>query len=183
MSFGTSGESVARETALMRDRVGDRNLLYTATYGPFRGSTPDVVVEQVDAVRDARSDGAALFAWNQLSAGQALALREGVFREPAAVPHADLLAAVQTGTAAWRANVDTAQGTCVSAAVAGRLDSRLRQVERSLELGRTDRARSSLEQAVDMVTEAPIQTEMQERLLRDLDMFDRWVARHTELNG
>ncbi len=183
MSFGTSGASVARETALMRDRVGDRNLLYTATYGPFRGSTPDVVVEQVDAVRDARSDGAALFAWNQLSAGQALALSEGVFREPAVVPHADLLAAVQTGTAAWREDVDAAQGTCVSAAVAGRLDSRLRQVERSLELGRTDRARSSLAQAAEVVTEAPIQTDMQERLLRDLDMFDRWVARHTELDG
>ena len=54
MSFGTSGESVGRETALMRDAVGDDNLLYTATYGPFRGSTPDVVLEQVQAVRDAR---------------------------------------------------------------------------------------------------------------------------------
>ena len=37
MSFGTSAESVARDTALMRTAVGDRNLLYTATYGPFRG--------------------------------------------------------------------------------------------------------------------------------------------------
>ena len=43
MSFGTSAESVARETALMRTAVGDRNLLYTATYGPFHGSTPDVI--------------------------------------------------------------------------------------------------------------------------------------------
>lgn len=183
MSFGTSGESVARETALMRDRVGDRNLLYTATYGPFRGSTPDVVVEQVDAVRDAGSDGAALFAWNQLSAGQALALREGVFREPAVVPHADLLAAAGTGLTDLREDVEAARGACLSAGAAGRLDSRLRQAERSIDLGRTERARSALEQAVQLVGGAHVQPDMKERLLRDLDMYERWVIRHQELTS
>lgn len=183
MSFGTSGESVARETALMRDRVGERNLLYTATYGPFRGSTPDVVLEQVDAVRDARSDGAALFAWNQLSLGQATALQEGVFREPAAVPHADLLGGAATGVGDLRADLDRASGACVPAGVAGRVDAQLRVAERLLDGDDGPAALERLERAERLVAGADVQEDMQARLLRDLDMYARWVTRHLEISG
>ena len=181
MSFGTSGESVARDTSAMRARVGDRNLLYTATYGPFRGSTPDVVLEQVDAVRDAGADGAALFAWNQLSAGQATALREGVFRVPATVPHADLLAGAATGVADLRRQVDLAAGDCVATGAAQRLDTRLRGAERVLRAGDGARAEAWLERATAAVTAASIQADMKARLLRDLDMYQRWTARQAEL--
>jgi hypothetical protein len=81
----------------MRHTVGVDSLLCTATYGPFRSSTPDVVVEQIQAVRDAGADGAALFAYNQLSAPQPTSLTEGVFRTKAFVPDQNLAAASRAG--------------------------------------------------------------------------------------
>jgi len=183
MSFGTSGESVARETALMRNAVGDDNLLYTATYGPFRGSTPDVVVEQVQAVRDAGSDGAALFAYNQLSAGQATALAEGPFRRDAVVPHADLVAAARQ-SAAWTGDLlRDAVGTCAPANLARAVGKDLRAADRWLRIGKIDRAAAEYAEAAERVeASSATQPEFAARLVRDLDMVRRWSERAASLD-
>lgn len=104
MSFGSSASSVGADTKVMRERVGDTSL-YTATYGPLRGSAPDLVLDQVQAVNDADSDGAALFAYNQLNALQQQALREGSFRNQSVVPHADYRTAARIGVAALRGSL------------------------------------------------------------------------------
>lgn len=126
MSFGTSGESVARDTTVMRERVGRLNYLYTATYGPFRGSTPDIVLDQLGAVTDASSDGVGLFAYNQLSNEQAQALVEGAYRSPAIAPHSDPVRAVKAGIDSVRSAVTSAvSGGCVSAKTATQITTRL----------------------------------------------------------
>lgn len=183
MSFGTSAESVARDTALMRTAVGDRNLLYTATYGPFRGSTPDVVVEQIQAVRDAGSDGAALFAYNQLSGAQALALAEGPFRSKAITPHSDLSAAART-SGAWTARVlDQATGVCVPQDVAKAIGKDLSEADRWLRIGKPDRAALAYAAGAARVTQAAgsVQPDFAHRVLRDLGMDRRWSLRLAEL--
>ena len=183
MSFGTSAASVARETELMRAAVGDRNLLYTATYGPFRSSTPDVIVEQIQAVRDARSDGAALFAYNQLSGGQARALAEGPFRAPATTPHADLSAAARESGRWTAAVVADATGTCLPAKVARALRHDLRAADRWLRIGKPDRAARAYAAGAARVESAAgsAQPDFAARLVRDLDMYRRWSLRAEEL--
>ena len=183
MSFGTSADSVARDTALMRTAVGDTNLLYTATYGPFRGSTPDVVVEQIQAVRDAGSDGAALFAYNQLSGAQALALTEGPFRTTAMTPHSDLSTAART-SGLWTANLiaDTT-GRCIPAKVARDVRKDLTAADRWLRLGQPDRAAAAYAAGAQRVARAGsvVQPDFASRLVRDLDMYGRWSLRVSEL--
>lgn len=182
MSFGTSGESVARETALMRDAVGEQNLLYTATYGPFRGSTPDVVIEQVQAVRDAGSDGAALFAYNQLSAAQATSVEEGVFRREASVPHTDLAAAARA-SGEWTAGlVEDAAGACLPADLAKDVGKDLRAADRWVRIGKLDRAAAEYAEATARLAGADdVQAAFGERVTRDLEMYRRWVERAADL--
>lgn len=178
MSFGTSGESVARDTELMRESVGELNLLYTATYGPFRGSTPDVVLDQVQSVRDAGSDGAALFAYNQLSARQALALEEGAFRTEATVPHADLVGAAIEGAQYAQRQLVRAEGRCVPGRAISQVVPDLAKARVWLRLGDLDRAARSLARArADLATASGVQPELAQRLDRDLAMYGRWVER------
>ena len=183
MSFGTSADSVARDTATMRTAVGDRNLLYTATYGPFRASTPDVVVDQIQAVRDAGSDGAALFAYNQLSGAQALSLAEGPFRTKATTPHSDLSAAART-SAEWTAGlVADATGSCIPAGIAKDVRKDLSAADGWLRIGKPDRAAEAYSAGASRVSHAAevVQPEFAKRLLRDLDMYRRWSLRAAEL--
>lgn len=175
MSFGTSAESVARDTMVMRESVGDENLLYTATYGPFRGSTPDVLIEQTQAVRDAGSDGAALFAYNQLSSAQATALEEGVFRTDARTPQSDLVGAAREAGQWTSANISSATGTCIPAKTAKRLEKDLAAADRFLEKGKTNQAAKAYAKAADLVQKAKdVQPEFAARLIRDLSMYERW---------
>ena len=179
MSFGTSAEPVARDTAIMRAAVGDRNLLYTATYGPFHGSTPDVIVDQVQAVRGAGSDGAALFAYNQMSGAQALAMAEGPFRTKATTPHSDLSAAART-SGRWTAGlVDTATGTCIPAGIAEDVRKDLDAADNWLRMGQPDRAAEAYAAGAKRVSKKAdvIQPDFAKRLLRDLDMYRRWSIR------
>lgn len=182
MSFGTTAQSVAEETVLMRDVVGTDNLLYTATYGPFRGSTPDVLTAQVQAVRDAGSDGAALFAYNQLSAPQATALREGVFRSEASTPHQGLAAAAR-GAGAWTGgNISAAVGECISPSVAKDLGKRLVAADRWLHQGKSARATAEYSAAVALVRGTPeIQPQFASRLLRDFATYGRWSEQLTKV--
>jgi uncharacterized lipoprotein YddW (UPF0748 family) len=178
MSFGTSAESVAADTAMMRSVVGDGNLLYTATYAPFRGSTPDVMLDQVQAVRDAGSDGAALFAYNQLSAPQATALAEGSFRVAARVPHADLVGAAGAAAAATALSIRGAAGVCAPPAVAAALSVQLAAARTWLRLGKPDRAATAFAGAVALTrASTTLQPAFGSRLIRDLEMYERWSKR------
>lgn len=183
MSFGTSGASVARDTELMRESVGELSLLYTATYGPFRGSTPDVVLDQIQSVRDAGADGAALFAYNQLSARQLLALEEGVFRTEATVPHADLVSAAIEGTRYARRQAVGAAGACMPGRVIGQVVPDLAQAQGYLRRGDLNRAAESLATArADLAAASGVQPEFAQRLDRDLAMYGRWVERASLLD-
>ncbi|WP_104177063.1 glycoside hydrolase family 10 protein [Cryobacterium sp. Y50] len=175
MSFGTTAESVAEETALMRGIVGTDNLLYTATYGPFRGSTPDVLLAQVQAVRDAGSDGAALFAYNQLSAPQAGALTEGVFRTDARTPHSDLIAAVREAGAWSGRTITAASEGCVPQKIAKDLVKNLTAADRWLRTDKPARAMTEYATAAELVrTTRSLQPAFADRLLRDLATYGRW---------
>ncbi|WP_028281345.1 family 10 glycosylhydrolase [Arthrobacter sp. H5] len=184
MSFGTSAASVARDTELMRESVGDENLLYTATYGPFRGSTPDVLIEQTQAVRDAGSDGAALFAYNQLSAAQATALEEGVFRAEARTPHSDLVTAAREAGQWTSGNVSSATGTCIPEKTAKKLEKELAGADRFLEEGKTDQAVKAYGKAAEIVRgSSEIQLNFAARLIRDLAMYQRWTEQADAEHG
>ncbi|WP_157740280.1 glycoside hydrolase family 10 protein [Micromonospora auratinigra] len=179
MSFGTSAGSVGHDTAVMRQRVGDVPL-YTATYGPLRGSSPDLMLDQVQAVDDADSDGAALFAYNQLNARQQEALREGTFRTRSVVPHADHRAAARTGVAALRTSLAGATA-CAPTAATAQVRARLVAAERLLAPGlpaaSVDAAAAQLHKAA---TEAAgwgtaVQPDLARRTARDLTMYARWA--------
>ncbi|MDI1463450.1 family 10 glycosylhydrolase [Catellatospora sp. KI3] len=176
MSFGTSADSVGADTAVMRHRVGDVPL-YTATYGPLRGSTPDLMLDQMSAVVDADSDGAALFAYNQLSALQAEALREGQQRNHVPVPHADYPAAARAGLADAAASIGSARA-CISLADAAAITTRLSAARLLLDQpadARLDAAARLLDQAVERLTAAGAEPGFTERLRRDLTMYQRWL--------
>lgn len=177
MSFGTSGASVARDTEVMRERVGDNQYLYTATYGPFRGSTPATVLEQIRAVSDAGSDGVGLFAWNQLSQGQAAALAEGAHRVQAIAPHSDPVGAASVGLSELREDVTGASGVCIGGTSADRVNHRLDKALTALDRGQLDKAARELERAVASVgtPSGEGSQEFAARALRDLDMFSRWI--------
>ncbi|MEU1844818.1 family 10 glycosylhydrolase [Micromonospora sediminicola] len=179
MSFGTSADSVGHDTAVMRRRVGDVPL-YTATYGPLRGSSPDLMLDQVQAVNDADSDGAALFAYNQLNARQQEALREGTFRTAATVPHADYRAAARAGTASLRESLRLATACAPGATTAG-VRLRLATAERLLADGLPDRsADAAARQLRRAATVAAgwgdgVPPELTRRTVRDLTMYARWA--------
>jgi uncharacterized lipoprotein YddW (UPF0748 family) len=179
MSFGTSAVSVARDTTAMRERVGDENLLYTATYGPFRGSEPQTLLDQVAAVVDAGSDGAALFAYNQLTDAQAAALAEGAFRTPAVVPHADRAAAVRTGASALAASIDAAEGRCVGTGASKSAQAHLKRVERALVRGDHARAVQALERVTATLANGVLDGDgpalFATRIERDVAQYVRWL--------
>ncbi|QIG40969.1 family 10 glycosylhydrolase [Microbacterium sp. 4R-513] len=177
MSFGTSGTSVAHDTQVMRDRVGENQYLYTATYGPFRGSTPATVLEQIRAVSDAGSDGVGLFAWNQLSAGQAEALAEGPHRVPAVAPHADPVAAAAVGLRDLREQVTDAAPRCIADDSAAQVEHRLDKALTAIDRGQIDKAIREIQQAASAIgtpSEGGAE-QFASRALRDLDMFGRWL--------
>ena len=182
MSFGTSATSVARDTEVMRERVGENEYLYTATYGPFRGSTPATMLDQIRAVSDAGSDGVGLFAWNQLSAGQAEALAEGAHRVQAVAPHADPVRAATVGITALRDQVQDATTGCLDAEAASRVEHRLDKALAALDHDQLAKAMRELQQASDSFgtpsTEGAVA--FADRALRDLDMFGRWVDTASE---
>ncbi|MRG60741.1 family 10 glycosylhydrolase [Agromyces sp. CFH 90414] len=182
MSFGTSGTSVARDTEVMRERVGDHEYLYTATYGPFRGSTPATVLEQLRAVGDAGSDGAGLFAWNQLSAGQAEALTEGTYRVDAVAPHADPVGAAKVGIRSLLEQVGGAVDTCVDRPTGAVVAARLNAALRALESERLERAARDIERATaELGSPAePGPAAYVARADRDLDMIGRWIGTELE---
>jgi uncharacterized lipoprotein YddW (UPF0748 family) len=179
MSFGTSADSVGHDTAVMRKRVGDVPL-YTATYGPLRGSAPELVLDQVQAVNDADSDGAALFAYNQLNARQQEALREGTFRTRSVVPHADHRAAARAGVAALRGSLARATA-CAPAATTAEVRARLAAAERlladGLPAGSVDAAAAQLDKAVAAAAGwgSAVQPDLAGRTVRDLRMYARWA--------
>ncbi|MFC7547888.1 glycoside hydrolase family 10 protein [Plantactinospora sp. GCM10030261] len=179
MSFGTSAASVGADTAVMRERVGDVPL-YTATYGPLRGSAPDLMLDQVQAVNDADSDGAALFAYNQLNARQQEALREGSFRTPAVVPHADYRAAAVTGVGALRRSLAKATA-CAPAHVTASVRARLVAAERLLRPGRPEPAADAAARLLDRAAVDAgrwgdrAHPDLTSRTVRDLRMYARWA--------
>ena len=180
MSFGTSAASVARDTEAMRARVGEGNLLYTATYGPFRGSSPQTVLAQVAGVVDAGSDGSALFAYNQMTDAQAEALAEGAFRVRAVVPHADLLGATQVGVAALAEQVSAADGRCLATDASLAVRARLAQVERALDRGDLAGAERGLAWVGDQVARRSLDGEgpalFAARVERDVVQYVRWLG-------
>ncbi|MCZ7438803.1 family 10 glycosylhydrolase [Micromonospora sp. WMMC241] len=179
MSFGTSADSVGHDTAVMRERVGDVPL-YTATYGPLRGTSPDLMLDQVQAVNDADSDGAALFAYNQLNARQQEALREGTFRTRSVVPHADYRKAARAGVAALRTTLKRATA-CAPAATTAAVRARLVVAERLLADGMpaqaVDAAAKQLAKAAASASSwgDAVPAELSRRTTRDLRMYARWA--------
>lgn len=177
MSFGTSGTSVARDTEAMRERVGDEEYLYTATYGPFRGSTSGTVLEQIRAVNAAGSDGTGLFAYNQLSDAQARALSEGAHRVEAVAPHADPISAASTGIRHLRDGLPaTVEGRCLAAKDADRIGHRLDKALDALSDGKLDKAARELDKASSLLpADDTASAAWVERAQRDLAMYGRWV--------
>ncbi|TQK19514.1 uncharacterized lipoprotein YddW (UPF0748 family) [Microbacterium sp. SLBN-154] len=177
MSFGTSGTSVARDTQAMRERVGDEEYLYTATYGPFRGSTPGTVLEQIRAVNAAGSDGTGLFAYNQLSDAQARALSEGAHRVEAVAPHADPIGAASTGISHLRDGLPAGvTGHCVAVKDADRIEHRLDKALDALSDGKLDKAARELDKASSLLpADDTASAAWVERAQRDLAMYGRWV--------
>ncbi|MER5967598.1 family 10 glycosylhydrolase [Streptomyces sp. NPDC002057] len=179
MSFGTSPSSVGQDTAVMRRRVGDVPL-YTATYGPFHGSSSSLIGDQLQAVNDADSDGSALFASNQLTDVQAAALAKGVYRTPATAPHADPIAATRTLATDLVQRVDAATGRCVSRGEAAPVRARLTAAAALLRTGAPaahDAAARLLEAALDRAVgwgtgENP---GFRDGVTRDLRMAQRWL--------
>ncbi|WP_158088595.1 glycoside hydrolase family 10 protein [Thermoactinospora rubra] len=178
MAFGTSAQAVADDTARMRGLVGEGNLLYTATYGPMRGSAPEVVLDQVQAVRDAGSDGAALFSYLQLRNDQADALGTGVFRVKARVPHADLPGAARTALARTGEQLAAATGRCVPVETAKDLAKDLAAADRWIRIGKLGRAEAQLARAAGRLRDSSgLEPRFRDRLLRDVTMYDRWLSR------
>lgn len=179
MSFGTSGTSVARDTGVMRERVGEFEYLYTATYGPFRGSTPATVLEQIRAVNAAGSDGTGLFAYNRLSNEQADALNEGAHRVDAVAPHADPTGAAAVGLSSLRDSVDAAvAGGCLTDDTAAKLGHRLDKALDAIELGDLEKVGRELERAGGLLGSptAAGAAAWAERADRDLAMYGRWIG-------
>ncbi len=179
MSFGTSGTSVARDTGVMRERVGESEYLYTATYGPFRGSTPTTVLEQIRAVNAAGSDGTGLFAYNQLSDEQATALTEGAHRTKAMAPHSDPMAAAALGLGSLRMSLDAAvAGDCVTPDTADKLAHRLDKALHAIDGGDADKVARELGRAAALLGSAAGSgaAAWAERADRDLAMYSRWIG-------
>ncbi|MFE0207116.1 glycoside hydrolase family 10 protein [Streptomyces sp. NPDC058985] len=178
MSFGSSPESVGEDTQVMRDRVGDA-YLYTATYGPINGSPSDVMGDQLQAVKDAGSDGTALFAYNQLTDAQIKALHDGAYRTEARAPHADPADAARRALGPLTDRLTSASGKCVADGDARKAATRLTVARTLLEIS-GDRgaapARRQLEKAAELAGhwEEP-QPGFSATTTRDLLMLTRWL--------
>ncbi|MFW6695785.1 glycoside hydrolase family 10 protein [Streptomyces sp. MAR4 CNX-425] len=175
MSFGSSPESVGEDTRVMRERVG-LAYLYTATYGPFNGSPAALMGDQLQAVKDADSDGTALFAYNQLTDAQATALHHGAYRTPARAPHSDPATATAQALAPLRARIDAA-AECVRPGDARPVTARLLAAEKLLKNGTNpDAALRQLRQATAAVDRwEGAQPDFTAAVGRDLRMLTRWL--------
>lgn len=178
MSFGTSPGSVGDDTQVMRDRVGEA-YLYTATYGPFNGSPTALMGDQLQAVKDADSDGTALFAYNQLSDAMVEALHDGAYRTPARAPHSDPADATRRALKPLRDRVDGAGTDCVTRADASPVSARLLAAGKLLEkagdhgVGPAVRQLRAAGRAVDAWDGA--QADFKETVARDIRMLTRWL--------
>jgi uncharacterized lipoprotein YddW (UPF0748 family) len=178
MSFGTSPEPVAKDTAVMRGRVGDA-YLYTATYGPIHGSPSSLIGDQLRAVNDADSDGTALFAYNQLTDAQVEALHLGAYRTRAVSPHADPAKATQAMLAPLRSRLTDAVGTCVLDADATRASARLKAAEEVLEKAGDKGVGPAASQIVAVLNDTAdwqgSEPAFTAAVRRDLRMAGRWL--------
>ncbi|MEU5366840.1 family 10 glycosylhydrolase [Streptomyces sp. NPDC005925] len=181
MSFGSSPESVAKDTKVMRERVGDVPL-YTATYGPFNGSPAPLMSDQLQAVKDADSDGTALFAYNQLNQEQRTALENGVYRSPAVAPHADPVKAARLAIASAREQIAGAAGSCAPRGGAAEAGGRLKVAGKLLASGENQigPAVRQLEDVLNEVEnwESDEQAAFSATTARDIRMITRWLRRH-----
>lgn len=178
MSFGSSPDSVGEDTQVMRDRVGNA-YLYTATYGPINGSPPDVMGDQLQAVKDAGSDGTALFAYNQLTDAQVEALHLGAYRTKALAPHADPAEAAESALGPVLSRLESASGTCVDGADAERASIRLKTAKKLLEKAGEHGLPAARRQIGAVVANSAewngAQGDFTSSVGRDLRMVGRWL--------
>lgn len=180
MSFGTSATSVGADTEAMRERVGDHYMLYTATYGPFRGTDSAMMLDQVAGVINAGSDGAGLFSYTQLTDEQALALSEGAFREQALIPHADRAAALREGLSSLAADLEHASGKCLNRIGADKALATLVRARAAVATGDLEAADIALREALDHIANSLFDKSGSEafgaRTARDGAQYLRWIA-------
>ncbi|MFW6724414.1 glycoside hydrolase family 10 protein [Streptomyces sp. MAR4 CNY-716] len=179
MSFGTSPGSVAADTKVMRERVGDVNL-YTATYGPFHSSPSSVIGDQLQAVKDADSDGTALFAYNQLTDQQVEALHTGAYRTPARAPHSDPADATRQGLGELRKRLGAATATCIRQGEAAPVQARLTAAEELLQHAGDRGVAPAARLLADAVSEvgrwsSEADAVFTATVVRDLRMYQRWL--------
>jgi len=182
MSFGSSAESVAADTAAMLEAVDGKALIYTGIYSPFNGLSAETMVAQIEAIRAAGGHGVALFDWVHVTEEQAEALREGPFRQPADAPHSRPASAVANGLRDLQRRVDTLyvpQG-CLDGRTAKPLSNRINEIMRSLE--RADREQGNQRAAIEhaqrrlddlnkLLNNKGINAALSERLRDELDLY------------
>jgi len=135
MSFGSTPESVAADTAAMLEPVDGKALIYTGIYSPFHGLAPETMIAQIEAIRAAGGQGAALFDWAHLTEQQAAALSEGPFRRLADAPHSRPELAITTGLRDLQRRIATLyvrQG-CLDERTVQPLQNRLDEIAKALE--------------------------------------------------
>lgn len=82
MSFGTAPRANAEDTRTLLEYAGDTDVeVYIGNYSPLNGSDPVVMIQQIEAIRDAGANGIGLFSYSQITDSQLEALEKGVFRE------------------------------------------------------------------------------------------------------
>ncbi|MFE5258671.1 glycoside hydrolase family 10 protein [Streptomyces coelicoflavus] len=178
MSFGSSPDSVGEDTEVMRERVGNA-YLYTATYGPINGSPSDVMGDQLQAVKDADSDGTALFAYNQLTDAQVEALHLGAYRTKAFAPHADPAKAAEAALGPVVSRLESASGSCVSGADAKQASIRLKTAKKLLGKAGDHGLNAARRQVAAVAANAAAWDGAQDgftsSVTRDLRMVGRWL--------
>lgn len=189
MSFGRSVPTAAADTASMLAALDDSTLLYTASYAPFADLPPDLLLGQVEAIREEGGQGAAVFAYNQLTDPQAAALGAGPFRDPAVPPHTDPVGATAVGV---RDLVDRTEGRyapggCIDDRTADTLSRDLGRAASALDLahreppGRAgpaalDRADRLLAAAEDRLDADGVEAGLARRLSQELHQYRDLVA-------
>ncbi len=184
MSFGRGVATAEADTTSMLGALTDDTLLYTASYAPFADLPPDLLVDQVAAIREAGGQGEAVFAYNQLTDDQAAALGAGPFREPAVTAHAEPAAAVATGARDLAERVRGVHAPCLDRRLGRELARDLDRAARSADraagdlpepalLRALDRAERDLARAADALTGRPGEVEdgLAAALLAELDQY------------
>ncbi len=184
MSFGRGVATAEADTTSMLGALTDDTLLYTASYAPFADLPPDLLVDQVAAIREAGGQGEAVFAYNQLTDDQAAALGAGPFREPAVTAHAEPAAAVAPGARDLAERVRGVHAPCLDRRLGRELARDLDRAARSADraagdlpeparLRALDRAERDLARAADALTGRPGEVEdgLAAALLAELDQY------------